>query len=239
MHKFRRPITTFRSLPRTRPFIPGGFLGFDLSKLPTSTLDISNTNAYASMTHQIFGKQLEVFGDFLYAHNHNESFLNGQPLSNGTGVIILGSEQVNTAFNPALNVSPTNEPLIPETRGAPAPFNPFQLSIDGNTLAGPYKLFANQRFQNKPREFTDTSDFYRILGGLRSQITKDWTAEGAIYYSHDGIDFVNSNLVNGTQLNAAIAGTAVDFSGNPIPPLDYLCAQCGRHGAWSTHRRPV
>ncbi len=193
-------------------FIPGGFLGFDLSKLPTSTIDISNTNAYASMTHQIFGKQLEIFGDFLYAHNHNESFLNGQPLNNGTGVIILGSEKVD----------PNTGLLVPEDRGAPAPFNPFQESIDGNTLSGPFKIFANQRFQNKPREFTDTSDFYRILGGLRSQITKDWTVEGAIYYSHDGIDFVNANLVNGTQLNAAIAGTALDFSGVPIPPLDYF-----------------
>jgi len=190
----------------------GTFLGFDLSKLPTSTLDISNTNAYASVEHQIFGKQLELFSNFLYAKNHNESFLNGQPLSNGTGVIILGSQRVD----------PATGALIPEDRGDPAPFNPFQLSIDSNTLSGQFRLFANQRFQNKPRRFDDESNFYRILGGLRSQLSKDWTAEAAVYYSNDHIDFVNANLVNATQLNAAIAGTAVDFSGNPIPALDYF-----------------
>ncbi len=190
----------------------GQILAFDLSKLPTSTLDISNTNAYASVEHQIFGKQLELFSNFLYAKNHNESFLNGQPLNNGTGVIILGSQRVD----------PVSGLLVPEDRGAPAPFNPFQMSIDGNNLSGDFRLFANQRFQNKPRRFDDESSFYRVLVGLRSQISKDWTAEAAIYYSNDHIDFVNANLVNATQLNAAIAGTAVDFSGNPIPPLDYF-----------------
>jgi len=190
----------------------GGLLSFDLSKLPTSTLDIANTDAYAAVEHQIFGKQLELFSNFLFAKNHNELFLNGQPLNNGTGVIILGS----------MKVDPNTGALVPEDRGAPAPFNPFQLSIDGNTLTGQFRLFANQRFQNKPRTFTDDSSFYRILAGLRSQISKDWTIEAAGYYSNNSIDFVNSGLVNATQLNAAIAGTAVDFSGNPIPPLDYF-----------------
>lgn len=200
----------------------GQVLSFDLSKLPTSTLDIANTNAYASVEHQIFGKQLEIFSNFLFAKNHNQLFLNGQPLNNTTGVIILGSQKVNVNYDPTMPVSPTNMPLIPEDRGAPAAFNPFQLSIDGNTASGDFRLFANQRFQNKPRTFTDDSSFYRILAGVRSQIAKDWTVEAAAYYSNDTIDFVNAGLVNATQLNAAIAGTAVDFSGNPIPPLDYF-----------------
>ncbi len=202
----------YAQIPQAYNQVPSLAPLFDLSKLPTTTVDISNTNAYASFTHQIFGKQLELFGDFLFAHNHNQSFLNGQPLNNGTGVIILGSERVD----------PTTGLLVPEDRGAPAPFNPFQLSIDSNTLGGTYRLFANQRFQNKPREFTNDSTFYRFLGGLRSEISKDWSVEGAWYYSKDSIAFVNANLVNATQLNAAIAGTAIDFSGNPIPALDYF-----------------
>ncbi|MEO6971069.1 MAG: TonB-dependent receptor plug domain-containing protein, partial [Chthoniobacterales bacterium] len=202
----------YGQIPQAYTQVPSLSPLFDLSKLPTTTLDISNTNAYASVEHQIFGKQLELFSNFLYAKNHNESFLNGQPLNNGTGVIILGSQRVD----------PNSGLLVPEDRGAPAPFNPFQLSIDGNTLGGQYRLFANQRFQNKPRRFDDDSSFYRILVGLRSQITKDWTVETAAYYSNDSIDFVNSNLVNATQLNAAIAGTATDFGGTAIPPLDYF-----------------
>lgn len=203
----------YAQIPQAYTQVPqAAVTSFDLSTQPTNTQDIKNTNAYAAFTHQIFGKQLELFGDFLYSNNHNESRLNAQPLNNGTGVVILGS----------LRVDPVTGALVAENRGAPAPFNPFQLSIDGNTLTGRYRLFANARYQTNPRIFTDDSDFYRFLGGLRSEISKDWTAETAAYYSHYGIDFVNRNLVNATQLNAAIAGTAVDNNGNAIPPLDFF-----------------
>ena len=61
---------------------------FDLSKIPTSTQKVRNTDEYASFTHDICGKQLEAFGDLLFAKNSNSSFLNAQPLSNNTGVVI-------------------------------------------------------------------------------------------------------------------------------------------------------
>ena len=116
--------------------------------------------------------------------------------------------------------------LYRENRGAPR-FNPFPLSIDGNTSGGSNLLIAANRFQDHPGTFEDTSDFYRILGGLRSQINKDWFAEGAFYYSHYTIDYVNGGLVNAVQLNSLIAGTATlpgsfagqyfdFFSRNPI-----------------------
>jgi iron complex outermembrane receptor protein len=172
----------------------GVITSYDLSQVPTSTLDLANTNAYASFDHQIFGKQLEVFGEFLFTHNHNLSFLNAQPLNNGTGVIILGSQRVD----------PNTGNLVAENRGTPAPFNPFQLSIDSNTLVGNYRLFANNRYQTNPRTFMNDSTFYRVLGGIKSQINKDWYAEVAAYYSHYGIDFVNGGLVNATALNDLI-----------------------------------
>jgi iron complex outermembrane receptor protein len=190
---------------------------YDLSQVPTSTLDYANTNAYASFTHQIFGKQLELFGDFLYSHNHNLSFLNAQPLSNGTGVVILGSMRVDPA---------TGTSLIPENRGAPAPFNPFQESIDTNSLSGNYLLFANNRYQTNPRTFTDDANFYRILGGMKSQINKDWYAEVGVYYSHYGIDFVNSGLVRASVLNDLIenglSNGLAATGGNPGGYLDFF-----------------
>lgn len=189
---------------------------YNLTFVPTSTLDVSNTNAYAAFKHQIFGKQLEVFGDFLYAKNHNESFLNAQPINNTPGgVVILGS----------LRIDPNGDgsTLIPETRGPPAAFNPFKLTIDDFSTFGPFSLFAFNRYQaQQPRRFLDDTNFYRFLVGLRSEFAKDWTAETAAYYSHYSIDFVNSGLVRADQLNAMIAGTAVDNSGNPIPALDFF-----------------
>ena len=154
---------------------------------------------------------MELFGNFLYSYNHSESFLNGQPLSNGTGVIILGSQRVDPATG-ALS------PKIVGSRG----FNPFQESIDGNSQSGNYRLIAAQRYQITPRKFTQDSNFYRILLGARSQITADWSFETAAYYSNYQLDFVNANLVNANQLNAMIAGTALDNNGSPIPPLDFF-----------------
>ena len=196
--------------------------------MPTNTLDVSNTNAYAAFKHQIFGKQLEIFGDFLWAKNHNESFLNAQPINNSPdGVLILGSVRVNPNFDGALPVSPTNPQLIPEDRGPPAAFNPGQLSIDSFAQAGlpdgAYNVFIANRYQQQaPRRFLNDNNFYRFLIGLRSQFAKDWTAETAAYYSHYSTDFVNSGLVKADQLNAMIAGTALDNAGAPIPALDFF-----------------
>ncbi len=174
---------------------------FDLTKLPTSTLKERNTDEFASFTHDIFGKQLEVFGDELYSHNSNFQQLNGQPLSNATGVVILGSTRVD----------PITGALVAENRGTPAMFNPFQLSIDGNTLAGTNRLTAANRFQAHPRTFDNDSNFYRLLGGLRSQINKDWFAEVATYYSHYTIEYVNGGLVDAGKLNSLIAGNSAAF----------------------------
>jgi iron complex outermembrane receptor protein len=215
--------------------------GYDLSKIPTSTLDVADTNAYASFTHQIFGKQLEIFGDFLYTHNHNLSFLNAQPISNASSppVTILGSMRVDP--NPITN--PSGTALIPENRGAPAPYNPFVESIDGfSTGAGANTLIALNRYNafngaggigtlnaltTNPRTFTNDGSFYRFLGGIKSQINKDWYAEVATYYSHYQISFLNGGLVNGVALNNLIengngSGIAPTTSSNPGGYLDFF-----------------
>ncbi len=187
-------------------------LSFNLAEVPTSTLDQSRTNFAASWDHQICGKQLELFGNFLWNYTHNESFLNAQPLNNGTGVIILGS----------MRVDPDTGELVPENRGAPAEWTPFQESIDGNSQSGNYRLITAQRYQSHPRVFTNDNNFYRALIGLRSQINENWNFETAAYYSQYQINYVNQNLVRADQLNAMIAGTAVDNDGNPIPSLDWF-----------------
>ena len=186
---------------------------FDLARIPNSTLDQQRTNINASFDHQIFGHQLELFGNVMYANNHSESFLNGQPLSNGTGIIILGS----------FRVDPATGLIAAENRGAPAKWNPFMESIDGNTLSGRYRLFANNRYQTNPRIFDQTANFYRFLGGLRSQINPDWMIEAATFYSKYDIEYINRNLVNASVLNAMIAGK--DVAGNPIPALDFFARQ--------------
>ena len=187
-------------------------LTYNIGQVPTSTLDTSRTNVLASVNHQVFGKQLELFANFLYSNADYRSVLNAQPLSNATGVVILGTTRVD----------PQTGALVPEDRGAPAPFNPFRESIDAFSTSGPFRLIAANRYQIRPR-FTDTeNNFYRFLGGVRSQITENWMFETAAYYSKYDINYVNTGLVNAPQLNAMIAGTAKDASGNPIPALDFF-----------------
>ena len=80
----------------------------------------------------------------------------------------------------------------------------------------------NNRYTFNPRVFDNTNNFYRFLGGVRSQINEDWMFESAFYYSKYDISFANSNLVLAGQFNKMIAGTATDDNGNLIPPLDFF-----------------
>jgi iron complex outermembrane recepter protein len=225
----------YAQMPLAYRFSPNGttssnreVVTYDLSFKPTSTLDLSSSTAYASFEHKICGDQLVAFGNFLFAHNHSEYDLNAQPLSNATGVVILGTMRIN----------PLTGLIVPENRGAPAPYSPFQLSIDSNTLTGNYRLFANNRYQTNPRRFTNDNDFYRYLGGLKSQLTDadhgNWYTEAAAYYSNYQITFVNENLVNATALNALIAGQ-FDANGVLIPgtALDFFALDPIHNGSRS------
>jgi iron complex outermembrane receptor protein len=199
---------------------------YNLTLETTDTLDQSNTDAYASFDHKICGNQLEAFGSFMFSHHHSEQDLNAQPLSNGTGVVIPSD----------FNVDPNTGALVPNT-GLRAPYTPFQLTIDGNTNSGPYRLIAANRYQTNPRRFTNDNDFYRLLGGLKSQITDadhgNWYAEGAVHYSHYEITFVNQNLVRADVLNQLILNQ--DAAGNAIPgqTLDFFALDPIHDGARS------
>ncbi len=208
------PGAGFAAIPQFyQPATLGKVLSFDLAQRPTSTLDTARTNVIASASHQIFGKQLEIFGNFLYSNQDFQSFLNAQPLSNGTGVIIPAGRHGLT--------NPDDPNYIPGVNNAI--FNPFQQQIDNTSLSGPERLIVTNRYNtSNPRIFDNTNNLYRFLGGIRSQITPDWTFETAAYYSKYDITFVNSNLVNAQQLNAMIAGTAVDANGASIPPFDFF-----------------
>jgi iron complex outermembrane receptor protein len=199
---------------------------YNLTLKTTDTLDQSVTHAYTSFDQKICGDQLEAFGSFMFMHNKSESFLNAQPLSNATGVVIPS----------AFNVDPNTGALVANT-GLRAPYTPFDLTIDGNTAAGPFRLIAANRYQTNPRVFTNDNDFYRLLGGLKSQITDadhgNWYAEGTANYSHYQTTFVNGNLVRADVLNQLILNQ--DAAGNAIPgqTLDFFALDPIHNGARS------
>ena len=187
-------------------------LAYDIARMPTSTLDSCRMNVVASFDHQIFGKQLELFGNFLYANNDYRAVLNAQPLSNASGVVIPAGRPGLTDPNDPNYIAGVNNAI----------FNPFDFQIDQAVLGTNNFTVVANRYQGNPRFFDNTNIFQRYLVGLRSQINQDWMVETAAYYSKYDTQYVNSNLVFAPQLNAMIAGTAVDFDGLPIPPLDFF-----------------
>ena len=108
-----------------------------------------------------------------------------------------------------LNGQPLNEGegvVIPAT----APYNPFGQDIS----AGVGPTVAN-RFISNPRVFRQDTFFYRIVAGLKGEIIPRYNYEVAFNNSEDNVVFKNFNLINGAQLNQAIAG-GYDAAGNAV-----------------------
>jgi iron complex outermembrane recepter protein len=206
-------VNAFGHIPQFYQNQPNGAPALNLGTQPTSTLDTERTNVIATVDHQVFGKQLELFGNFLYYRADFRSFLNAQPLNNFSSdaagnFLTIPAGRLGVPFGSPGYIAGVNNTI----------FNPLTVPLDNTD-----DLEVTNRYnQTNPRIFDNQNNFYRFLGGLRSQITPDWTAEVAAYYSKYDISFENENLVLLDQLNKMIAGTAVDNNGNAIPPLDFF-----------------
>ena len=161
--------------------------GFNLSNATGVTLDQNRTNVFASADRQLLGDHVVAFADFLYASNYSQSYLNAQPVSTNTGLVI---------------------PI-----GAPG--NPFYNATD-TPLTGSTPVLANNRFVNFPRVFRNDADFYRIVAGFKGEIVKNYNYEIALNTSREELTFKNPNLIVAADVNDAIAG-GYDAAGNPVP----------------------
>ena len=161
--------------------------GFNLSNATTVTLDQNRTNVFASADRQLIGDHVVAFVDFLYASNYSQNFLNAQPVSTNTGIVVpIG-----------------------------APFNPFFNATD-TPLTGSSPVLANNRFVDFPRIFRNDADFYRVVAGFKGEIIKNYNYEIALNTSREQLTFKNPNLIVASDVNDAIAG-GFDAAGNPVP----------------------
>ena len=180
---------------------------FDLSQATGITLDQTRLNFFGSADRQLIGNHVVAFAEFLYAQNYSQSYLNAQPLNGAEGVV------------------------VPAT----APYNPFGQTLDIASLqAGGNGLEVANRFVSNPRVFRQDTNFYRVVAGLKGEIIPNYNYEVAFNSSNDQIAFKNFNLINGAQLNDAIAGgfnaagTATPFgnysmvNGNLQPALNFF-----------------
>jgi iron complex outermembrane receptor protein len=171
------------------------------------TIDQNRTNAYGSVERDIVDKLLTVFGSFIYSQNFSQSFLAPQPVS------------TNSSPDASQNM------IIP----IGSPYNPFNATIGAGTgvlgtttatlngapvTAG--NLVVTNRFLSDPRVFRNDTDFYRIVSGIKGELTKDYNYELAFNHSQDEIDYKNFGLVRSDLVDEAIAG-GYNAAGAAVP----------------------
>ena len=159
--------------------------GFNLSAGQVGiTLDQNRTNFFGEFSREIWTDHVIVYGEFLYAHNYSQSYLNAQPLTTGSGVVIP----------------------------AGSPFNPFSFEISPTELANTGEVDVRERFLDFPRIFRNDTDFYRVVAGLKGNIIKSIDLDYDISFntSQNEINYRNSNLVILNAFNAGIANGTID-----------------------------
>ena len=153
----------------------------------------------ANGSKELIGKNLEFFGDFLYAETTNGgSGLAPSPIAG------VGPGGLNTLFIPANN-----------------PYNVFNVDFPG-------PLSARQRtIELGKRTSINTTDTWRFVGGLRGQINDNYSWEAVYNYSHASQLQRILGGANGANMNAAMiplidpetGGYVYNAAGKPLSSL--------------------
>ena len=69
--------------------------GFDVSRLLSLTLDQNRLSFFGSFDRQLLGNHLVAFGEFLYARNYAQNYLNAQPVNNADGAVVPAGSPYN------------------------------------------------------------------------------------------------------------------------------------------------
>ena len=156
-------------------------------------LDQDRRQFWANAEQDIFGDKLTVYSHFLFSDNMAKGALAPSP------VVSL------TLYHIA----------VP----ADNPYNPFQIALGGGGGAGSPRI--RSRFVDfGNRDFQTFSDFYQWSGGLKGNITPDYSYDVSFDYSKDRQEQQTRNAVNGAGLNQAlIPSGAVDPQGRPLSML--------------------
>ena len=174
---------------------------------PISVQEQQRLNGFANFGHEIFGKNLEIFGQFLYSQNTSTGALAPSPYR-------------AWAFS-AITVPADN------------PFNPFGQDLGA---AGSGDPRVRSRFiEVGPRTFVSDTDYFRFVGGLKGQINPDYSWEAAYNYNRSDQTQYTKNAVNGGAFGIGVAAGLLPGCGwipqqvdglqrKPNPHLQYLRA---------------
>ena len=183
------------------------FQTFNLANNETLIGQLKRYSAMANFDHKIFGDNLVAFGNVLAARTVTQSQLNAQPV-----VPYLEDAWVDVnVFGYPSSPPPAGTTYVPVT----SPGNPFsQAFLDqGQTVAESQPGYgdgsgedinARARFIQFPRIYHNESDLFRVVGGLKGDITPDYHWEMAADINRYSLDYTNSGLIDTVALNNAL-----------------------------------
>ncbi len=175
-----------------QPLVAGLYPALNTTEFGThSILQQDRRNFFANVEHDLYDKNLQFFGSFLYANNLSQAELAPSP------VVSL--------------------PLYNITIPANNPYNPFGVGL-GADVAGGGAPRVRSRFEDSGNRIFDAqSDTYHFVGGLKGEISPRYDWEGAYTYNRADQTYFTHNAINGTALNRANAGILTDANGNALP----------------------
>jgi iron complex outermembrane receptor protein len=162
----------------------------------TTLLNQDRRQFWANGEKDLFQDKLTFYTHFLYSDNTAEGQLAPSPV-------------------PSLTTYNTTVP-------ANNPYNPFGVTLGQGQAAGDV---APPRVRSRfvdfgNRDFVSFSDFYQWVGGLKGNITPDYTYDVSYDYSQDRQEQQTRNAVNGALINQALTPIgAVDAQGRPLSAL--------------------
>ncbi len=163
-------------------------------------------NVFASASHEIFDKQMEVYGSFLFGQTISQGQLAPSPVSS------LGLYQIYIPAN--------------------APINPFQVALGDPAQGGASSPRVRTRFIDSGNRIYDyQNELYRFVGGLKGTFDSGYTYDTAFNYNRNDQTAYTRNAINGTaldlatQLNsdpalAALGLSRLTYNGNAVPLYD-------------------
>jgi iron complex outermembrane receptor protein len=177
------------------PYVPAQGAGAILNTTSfgtTTILEQDRRQFWANAERDIFKDTMTFYSHFLYSDNTAQGQLAPSPV-------------------PSLT---TYNTLVP----ADNPYNPFGIDLGTGGSAAPRVRSRFVDFGN--RTFVSFSDFYQFVGGLKGNITPDYSYDVSYDYSQDRQEQQTRNAVNGALLNQAlIPNGAVDAQGRPLSTL--------------------
>ncbi len=162
----------------------------------TSILDQDRRQFWANFEHDLYEDKLTVYSRFMFSDNYAEGELAPNP------IIAL--------YNPAAGY----QIAVPASN----PYNPFGIDLGLNGATDPRVRSRTVDFGN--RQFVTFSDFYQWVGGLKGNITPDYSYDMSFNYGRDRQEQQTRNAVNGAGLNTALIPIgATNAAGLPLSAL--------------------